>query len=133
MLRDDSGNGGGRPSAPRNVLGERLDERLLLSVGSISHWRGTAVQPRVAVHLGDPLSVVIVEGRAHQAAGAELFRRYVAAYNEKYSWTFEAGQQIVVERTIEVVPTAVLAWTTVPVSECTPDMTFPDAAGRWTF
>src|SRR5258708_36813543 len=25
MLRDDSGNGGGRPSAPRNVLGERLD------------------------------------------------------------------------------------------------------------
>ena len=25
MLRDDSGNGGGRPSAPRNVFGERLD------------------------------------------------------------------------------------------------------------
>ena len=25
MLRDDSGNGGGHPSAPRNVLGERLD------------------------------------------------------------------------------------------------------------
>ena len=25
MLRDDSGNGGGRPSAPRNVLGDRLD------------------------------------------------------------------------------------------------------------
>jgi hypothetical protein len=28
MLRDDSGNGGGRPSAPRNVLGERLDGQL---------------------------------------------------------------------------------------------------------
>ena len=25
MLREDSGNGGGRPSAPLNVLGERLD------------------------------------------------------------------------------------------------------------
>ena len=25
MLRDDSGNGGGRPSAPRNVLGDRLE------------------------------------------------------------------------------------------------------------
>jgi hypothetical protein len=25
MLRDDSGNGGGRPGAPRNVLGDRLD------------------------------------------------------------------------------------------------------------
>ncbi|HXY33364.1 MAG TPA: DUF2237 family protein [Planctomycetaceae bacterium] len=25
MLRDDSGNGGGRPNAPRNVLGDRLD------------------------------------------------------------------------------------------------------------
>jgi hypothetical protein len=25
MLRDDSGNGGGRPSAPLNVLGDRLD------------------------------------------------------------------------------------------------------------
>ena len=24
MLRDDSGNGGGRPSSPRNVLGDRL-------------------------------------------------------------------------------------------------------------
>jgi hypothetical protein len=25
MLRDDSGNGGGRPSAPLNVLGDPLD------------------------------------------------------------------------------------------------------------
>ena len=25
MLRDDRGNGGGRPSTPRNVLGERLE------------------------------------------------------------------------------------------------------------
>ena len=26
MLRDDTGNGGGRPKAPRNVLGERLED-----------------------------------------------------------------------------------------------------------
>ena len=25
MLRDDNGSGGGRPSTPRNVLGERLE------------------------------------------------------------------------------------------------------------
>src|SRR6476659_5453668 len=25
MLRDDNGNGGGRPDTPRNVLGERLE------------------------------------------------------------------------------------------------------------
>ena len=25
MLRDDSGNGGGRPNVPRNVLGDRLE------------------------------------------------------------------------------------------------------------
>ena len=26
VLRDDTGNGGGRPKAPRNVLGERLED-----------------------------------------------------------------------------------------------------------
>src|SRR5215469_12113439 len=26
MLRDDRGDGGGRPNAPRNVLGERLED-----------------------------------------------------------------------------------------------------------
>jgi uncharacterized protein (DUF2237 family) len=26
MLRDDTGNGGGRPQAPRNVLGDRLED-----------------------------------------------------------------------------------------------------------
>ena len=26
MLRDDQGNGGGRPKAPRNVLGDRLED-----------------------------------------------------------------------------------------------------------
>jgi hypothetical protein len=34
MLRDDSGNGGGRPSAPRNVLGDRLDDAFFALLGS---------------------------------------------------------------------------------------------------
>ena len=33
MLRDDSGNGGGRPNLPRNVLGEQLE---LCSIGPMS-------------------------------------------------------------------------------------------------
>src|SRR5947207_981976 len=33
MLRDDSGNGGGRPNLPRNVLGEQLD---LCSIGPLN-------------------------------------------------------------------------------------------------
>ena len=118
---------------PRPVWGVWLDERLLVSVGSPSLWRGIGSHPEVAVHLGDALAVVVVEGRARKAAGDDLFRRYVAVYNEKYAWNFEPTNPMVVDGTIEVVPSAVLAWTTIPASECTPDMTFPSAAGRWTF
>ena len=118
---------------PRPVWGVWLDERLLLSVGSSSHWRGIASHPEVAVHLGDAVSVVIVEGRARKATGEDLFRRYLEVYNPKYSWNFEPTNPMVVDGTIEVLPSAVLAWNTIPMSECTPDMTFPSAAGRWTF
>ena len=48
MLRDDSGNGGGRPSTPRNVLGERLE------VCSISPRRGSFVT--AAATLGEKTS-----------------------------------------------------------------------------
>jgi hypothetical protein len=118
---------------PRPVWGVWLDERLLLSVGSTSHWRGIGSHPEVAVHLGDALSVVIVEGRAYKAAGNDVLQPYVEIYNSKYSWNFEAAHPMVLDGTIEVVPSIVLAWNTVPVSECSPDMAFPNAAGRWTF
>lgn len=118
---------------PRPVWGVWLDERLLLSVGSTSHWRGIASHPGVAVHLSDPLSVVIVEGRASKATGHDLLRRYVETFNSKYAWNFGAANPMVVDGTVEVVPSIVLAWNTVAVPECRPGMTFPDAAGRWKF
>src|SRR2546429_416168 len=68
---------------PRPVWGVWLDERLLLSVGSTSHWRGIGAHPEVTVHLGDALSVVIVEGRASKASENDGFQRYVDIYNSK--------------------------------------------------
>lgn len=117
--------------APRPVWGVWLDDRLLLSVGSRSLRRGTDVHPQVSVHLGDPLSVVVVEGTASMFAGP--FDHYVATYNAKYSWSFAADDAMVTGGTLEVMPSTVLAWTTVPVADCTPDMQFPSTAGRWTF
>jgi hypothetical protein len=121
------------PPTPRPVWGVWLDERLLLSVGSPSHWRAIDARPEVAVHLGDPLAVVIIEGTARRAAGSDVLHPYVDAYNAKYSWGFDAAEPMVVDGTIEVVPSTVLAWSTIPASECSPDMKFPSAAGRWTF
>ena len=119
---------------PRPVWGVWLDDRLLLSVGSTSHWRGIETHPQVAVHLPDPLGVVIVAGRARKATGDEaFFRRVVDRYNPKYSWGFEPTEPMVVDGVMEVLPSTVLAWTTVGVEESAPDMTFPTRAARWTF
>lgn len=85
------------------------------------------------MHLPDPLSVVIVEGTVRTAAGEELLRRFVDVYNPKYGWNFEADGPMVVGGTFELVPRTVVAWRTVPVAECSTDMRFPSAAGRWTF
>src|SRR5437879_3229535 len=68
--------GNGTPT-PRPVWGVWMDERLLLSVGSTSHWRAIVPHPEVAIHLGDAVSVVIVEGRARRATGEDTFRAYV--------------------------------------------------------
>ena len=118
--------------APRPVWGVWLDDRLVLSVGSTSAWSGIAANPSVAVHLGDAIDVVIVEGTAGRASAP--FDAYVAAYNEKYSWDFKADDEMyVVNGTLEVEPAAVLAWTGATAAESSADMTFPSAAGRWVF
>ena len=49
-----------------------------------------------------------------------------------YDLAWDMASRLGVSR-VEVVPTSLLAWNTVPVSECRPDKTFPSAAGRWTF
>jgi len=122
---------GGVP-APRPVWGVWLDDRLLLSVGSTSVWKGLEADPACAVHLGDAIDVVIVEGRARGFTGP--FEEYVRVYNEKYSWSFTADDEaFVVNGTVEVAPTVVLAWRGATAAESSSDMTFPSAAGRWFF
>lgn len=91
------------------------------------------MHPEVSVHLGDPFDVVIVDGRARMASGAELLQRFVDVYNPKYAWSFTADEPMVADGVIEIEPTTVLSWTTVPTAECTPDMQFPTTAGRWSF
>ena len=125
-------SGGGAPS-PRPVWGVWLFDRLLLSVGSPSHWRNVSANHRVAVHLGDPLDVVLVEGLAHQATGPALFETFVSAYNEKYNWNFEATMDMVVNGVLEVVPSLVLAWIAADAAHSSTDMDFPEAAGKWRF
>src|SRR5439155_4775027 len=111
---------------PRPVWGIWQGERLLLSVGSTSHWQAIrSDRGNVAVHLPDPLFAVIVEGVASQATGDDVLKPYVEVYNRKYNWNFEAANPMVADGTIEVAPSTILAWSTVPMSECTPTMTFP--------
>src|SRR6516164_11725198 len=63
MLRDDNGNGGGRPSTPRNVLGERLEvcsispmtgfPRRCPSAGAVDQVSGTDRSLPPGVHRRD--------------------------------------------------------------------------------
>jgi hypothetical protein len=63
MLRDDNGNGGGRPSTPRNVLGERLE------VFDGRKWSsGERLALEVALGIGKGLtSIREIRRRAHNA------------------------------------------------------------------
>lgn len=119
---------GDRPAA-RPVWGVWMEERLLLTLGSHTHDRNVRRHDAVSVHLPDTLEVVIVEGRGVFMTDQPTLDRMVEVYNPKYQWNFEPGKPGDV---LEVVPTVVLAWTTVPSrqSRGTP---FPVAAGRWEF
>jgi hypothetical protein len=118
---------------PRPVWGVWLDDRLVLSVGSPSHWRNVAANERAAVHLGDPLEVVVVEGSARKGSGPALLERFVTAYNRKYDWNFEPTMDMVVDGTLEVIPSTVLAWVAADAAHSSADMDFPEAAGKWRF
>lgn len=117
--------------APRPVWGVWVDDRLLLSVGSPSHWHNMARNPAVAVHLGDPVEVVIVEGRARKGTGTTLLARFVDMYNDKYDWDFEPTMPIVVDGVIEVVASTVIAWVAADAAHSSSDMDVPLAAGKW--
>lgn len=120
---------GDRGPSPRPVWGVWLDSRLLLTVGSTSHWRNVRKSDRVAVHLGDAHEVVIVEGTGRQETDGPTLDRLVEVYNRKYDWNFPPGAPGPV---IAVAPTVVLAWRAGPTSEAKTNP-FPLAAGRWLF
>jgi hypothetical protein len=118
---------------PRPVWGVWLDDRLLLSVGSPRHWRNIAARNGVAVHLGNPLEVVIADGSSRKVTEAEVFEPFVTAYNEKYNWNFEPTMDMVVNGLMEVAPSTVLAWIAADAAHSSIDMDFPSAAGKWRF
>ena len=118
----------GRP-VTRPVWGIWRDDRLLLSVGSTSHWRNLRAHQDVTVSLGDAAEVVVVEGRATVEEDGATLDGYIDAYNQKYARNFTretAGG------TVSVAPTTVLTWISGP-----PDVNaqggFPLASSRWRF
>jgi hypothetical protein len=118
----------GRP-VTRPVWGIWRGDRLLLSVGSTSHWRNLRARQDVTVSLGDAAEVVVVEGRASVEEDDATLDAYVEAYNQKYAWSFTretAGGAVAVD------PTAVLAWISGPPDVNAQD-TFPLASSRWRF
>lgn len=129
LVSAPSGGGSGGAPAPRPVWGVWLDGRLLLTVGSPSHWRNMKENPRVAVTTGDARDVVIVEGDATTEEDPAVLAAMVAAYNPKYGWNFpESGPDI--GGVISVAPTKVLAWITAPNVEAKTSP-FPVKAARW--
>jgi hypothetical protein len=120
---------GGRP-AVRPVWGVWLHDRLFLSLGSSTSWRNLqAGNGAVTVSLGDAVEVVIVDGTAGVEDDERVLADMCDAYNPKYAWNFELGSLPGVILRVE--PDVVIAWKTVPVEDCTWDMEFPDASGRW--
>jgi hypothetical protein len=118
----------GRPTV-RPVWGIWQDDRLLLSVGSTSHWRNLQTSSEVTVSLGDAAEVVIVEGSASVELERTAIERYVEVYNAKYDWNFTTDTAGGI---VSVAPKTVLAWVS-----GRPDVTaqddFPLASSRWRF
>jgi hypothetical protein len=115
---------------PRPVWGLWIEERLVLSVGSSSHWRNLRASTDVSVHLGDAHDVVVVEGDARQETEPRELARIVEPYNQKYDWNWEPGQPF--GPILAVEPRVVLAWRAAPTEDAQ-DEPFPLAAGKWTF
>lgn len=96
---------------PRPVWGCWLDETLQLTVGSPVLLRQLAADPTVTVTLESGTEPVILEGRVDPARSAipSLVDAFVAAYDQKYDWTYDVaayGPPLV------VVPDTVTAWRT---------------------
>jgi hypothetical protein len=89
---------------PRPVWGIWEHERLYLSVGTPSALRALAEDPVVTVHLDSGTDVVIVEGLATTPISDEVA---IAAYNQKYDWSYDPDKYGPLQC---VRPVVVLAW-----------------------
>ena len=123
--------GDGQPAA-RPVWGVWMPDgaRLLLTVGSTTHWRNLGANANVTVHTGDAHEVVIVEGIAGTVDPADeaTLRPMVEHYNVKYGWDFpETGPDI--GGVLAVTPRTVLAWIAGP-NDTAKQNDFPIAAAR---
>jgi len=91
---------------PRPVWGIWHSNQLFLSIGTPVTRQALTVDPRVTVHLDSGTEVVIVEGSASGSSGdAEM----VAAYDDKYDWTYDLARYGPLTR---ISPVTVLAWRT---------------------
>ena len=91
---------------PRPVWGVWQSSQLFLSIGTPVTRKAVAVDPAVTVHLDSGTEVVIVEGRVSGPCGdAEI----LAAYDEKYDWSYDLSQY---GSLVRITPETVLAWRT---------------------
>jgi hypothetical protein len=114
--------------APRPVWGLWIEHRLLLSVGSSTHWRNLRASDRIAVHVGDAHDVVIIEGRGTKETDPATLARLIEPYNQKYDWNWQSSSDI--GDILAVEPHTVFAWRAAP-NEQAQTSPFPLAAGKW--
>jgi hypothetical protein len=89
---------------PRPVWGVWQSSRLYLSIGTPALRSALDVDPAIAVHLESGTDVVIVEGSAE---GRSDDARVIAAYDEKYDWSYDVAEY---GPLTAVTPKRVLAW-----------------------
>ncbi len=80
----------GRPHA-RPVWGVWLDEAVWFSTGGLI-GRNLRANPEVSVNLESGDETVILEGRVEITREPALLKRFVEAYNPKYTWSFTPDQ-----------------------------------------
>lgn len=116
-------------SVTRPVWGAWQDDRLILSIGSTSLWRGLRASPQASAHLEDGHDVVIVEGKASTLEDEARLAPFCEVYNPKYRWDFTPATTGPV---VELRPDVVLAWKAGSYTDAKTDP-FPLAGSRFTF
>ncbi|MFN8378260.1 MAG: pyridoxamine 5'-phosphate oxidase family protein [Anaerolineae bacterium] len=112
----------GQPGAAP-VWGVWMDGTLIFGVGKTSRkGRHLIANPRVIAHLESGDDVVIVEGIAERVTDAEILKRMLPLYGEKYAFTPDATDSSSLY--LRITPRVVLAWL---------EKDFPNTATRFEF